>query len=421
MYDLKKLDNNLQTLTVPMQGTKTVTVLAMVKTGSRYENKDNNGISHFLEHMFFKGTEKRPTSVDVAGELDNVGGEYNAFTGKEYTGFFVKVASEHVELALDVVSDILANSKFSKEEIEKEKGVIIEEINMFHDNPLIYIEDLFERCLYGDTPLGWDIAGPKENIRSFSREDFLKYFNSQYSAGNTILSMAGDISAEQGKELLTRYFGEFAHTEFQEKKGAKEEQERPEVELMHKDTGQANLSLGVRGYSIAHPDKYVVKVISAILGGSMSSRLFTELREKQGLAYYVRTQNEAMTDTGYITTRAGVPTEKIKQAVDIILNEYKRLTEERVGEEELQRIKDMIKGRSVLNLESSDHISEWYAESLALQEEVLTPEDFLSKIEKVTSEDIMRVAGDIFREDKLNLALIGPVEDKEKLRGYLKF
>jgi predicted Zn-dependent peptidase len=420
MYDLQKLNNGLQTLTIPMQGTKTVTVLAMVKTGSRYENERNNGISHFLEHMFFKGTENRPTSVDIAGELDGVGGEYNAFTGKEYTGFFVKVSSDKTELAMDVVSDILANSKFEEEEIKREKGVIIEEINMYHDNPLIYIEDVFEQCLYGESPLGREILGPKDNIRSFSRQDFLDYFNTQYSAGNIILTVAGDITSKESERLAGDHFGRQKNTEHKERENFNIDQEKPQVKLVIKETDQVNISLGVRSYGAGRPENYALKVLSALLGGSMSSRLFTEVREKQGLAYYIKAQSEIFTDVGYLTTRAGVPAEKLSQAIRTILGEYRKLIETKVNDRELRRTKDMIRGRAVLNLEASDSVCEWYAENMVLRNQVLTPEDFLSKIERVTADDIMRVAKDIFKQNNLNLALIGPVEDREELRRYLE-
>jgi predicted Zn-dependent peptidase len=420
MYKSTSLNNGLQLLTIPMQGTKTVTVLAMVKTGSRYESEQNNGISHFLEHMFFKGTEKRPTSIDIAGELDNAGGEYNAFTGKEYTGFFVKVASDKVELAMDVVSDILANSKFEDREIEREKGVIIEEVNMYHDNPLIYIEDVFEQCLYGETPLGREILGPKENIKAFTRQDFLDYFNTQYSAGNIILTMAGDISQEDGQKLAGQYFGKQKNTEHKTRQELDIQQQAPQVKAVAKETDQVNLSLGVRSYGAGRPENYALKVLSALLGGSMSSRLFTEVREKQGLAYYIKSQSEIFTDVGYLTARAGVPMEKLPQAIRTILGEYKKLTEVKVEDKELQRTKDMIKGKSILSLEASDSVCEWYAENMVLRNRVLTPEDFLSKIERVTAEDIMQVAQDIFKQNNLNLALIGPVENPEELKGYLK-
>jgi predicted Zn-dependent peptidase len=420
MYNLNKLNNGLQTLTVPMSGTKTVTVLAMVKTGSRYETKENNGISHFLEHMFFKGTEKRPTSIDIAGELDGVGGEYNAFTGKEYTGFFAKVGSGKTELAMDVVSDILANSKFEEEEIKREKGVIVEEINMYHDNPLIYIEDVFEQCLYGDTPLGREILGPKENIKKFSQKDFLDYFKTQYSAGNIFLVVAGDISPEEGQKLAGKYFGEQKNTEYKGRENITEAQEEPAVKAVNKDTDQVNFSLGVRSYGAGDPKNYALKVLSSLLGGSMSSRLFTEVREKQGLAYYIKTQTETFTDGGYLTARAGVPVEKLEQAVKTVLNEYRKLTAEKPEERELRRTKDMIRGRSVISLESSDHVSLWYAENMVLEDKVLTPEEFLSKIDRVTAEDVREVAEDIFKENNLNLAVIGPNNNEENLKEILK-
>lgn len=418
MYKQTKLNNGLKVLTTPIKGTKTVTVLVLFKTGSKYENKENNGISHFLEHMFFKGTTNRPNTLDIAGELDSIGGEYNAFTGKEYTGYLMKVATDKVETALDVMNDILKNSKFEAEEIERERGVIIEEINMYHDNPMMYIEDIFEQCLYGDTPAGWEISGPKENVRKFQREDFLDYFNSQYGANNALVCAAGALP-ENMRDLLNKYFNNFQGSDYHGKGKIVEEQSSPQVKLHKKDTDQVNLSLGVRAYPAGDKNEAILKLMAVILGGSMSSRLFTQLRERQGLAYYVRTQSETYSDSGYLTTSAGVPQGMEGRAIGIILNEYKRLKEEKVDEKELKRNKDMIKGRTTIKLEASENVAEWFADSWVLRDKVLTPEEFLSKIEEVTAEDIQRVAQDIFTPHKLNLAVIGPFEEEEGFKKYL--
>jgi predicted Zn-dependent peptidase len=419
MHKQTKLNNGLRVLTAPIQGTKTITILALFKTGSKYENRDNNGISHFLEHMFFKGTINRPSTLDIAGELDSIGGEYNAFTGKEYTGYLIKVASGKIEIALDVIADILKNSKFESEEIERERGVIIEEINMYHDNPMMYIDDIFEQCLYGDTPAGWEISGPKENIRKFQRKDFQDYFNSQYGANNALVCAAGALP-ENMEELLEKYFNDLRQADHCDKDKVIEEQTTPRVKLHKKDTDQANLSLGVRTYPAGGKNEAVLKLMSVILGGSMSSRLFTQLRERQGLAYYVRTQAEAYSDSGYLTTGAGVPAGEEGRAISTILKEYKRLKEEKVGDKELQRNKDMIRGRTTIRLEASDNVAEWFADSWVLRDKVLTPEEFLSKIEETTAEDIQELAQKIFTPNKLNLAVIGPFEEEEGFKKYLE-
>ncbi len=292
MYNLKKLSNGLNLITIPMRGTKTATILVMVKTGSKYENKKNNGISHFLEHMFFKGTDKRPNTLAIALELDKVGGEYNAFTGKEYTGYWVKVESSQIKLALDVVSDMLINSKFEQKEIEREKGVIIEELNMCRDNPMMHIEDVFEELLYGNQPAGWDTIGTKGNILGFKRRDFIDYLTSQYGVQNVFVCVAGNLGAgtRHGaflREMVNKYFSKLQISDFQGKQPVKEKQTKPQVKLHYKKIDQANLSLGVRAFPIGHQDEFILKITSILLGGSMSSRLFIQLRERHGVAYYV--------------------------------------------------------------------------------------------------------------------------------------
>ncbi|MFH1523001.1 MAG: pitrilysin family protein [Patescibacteria group bacterium] len=413
------LKNNLKLITVPMTGTKTATILVVVGTGSKYENKKNNGISHFLEHMFFKGTKKRPNTLAISSELDGVGGEYNAFTTKEYTGYWVKVDSSKIKLAIDIVSDMLLNSKFDSEEINREKGVIAEEINMYHDNPIMYIEDVFETCLYGNSPAGWEIIGTKKNISSFKRQDFISYLESQYGAGNTVICVAGNMKNDIDK-LIDKYFFKLKQCGFKEKQAVKEKQGKPNVKLHYKKTDQANLSLGVRTYPINHKNEYILKVLGIILGGSMSSRLFTELRERRGLAYYVRTQTEFYTDSGYLTTQAGVPVDKIEEAIKVILKEYRKLTKVLVSEKELIKTKDLIRGRSTIQFESSDNVAGWYAKQGILREKILSPENFFKEIDKVKASDIKKVAKEIFSSKGLNLALIGPSKNEKKFEKILK-
>jgi len=424
MYKLTKLPNQLEVIASPISGAKTITVLVMAGTGSRFENKQTGGISHFLEHMFFKGTKKRPTTLAISSALDRVGGEFNAFTGKEYTGYFVKVEAGRLALALDVLSDMLLNSKFLAEEIEREKGVIIEELNMYLDNPLIYIEDLFEECLYGDTPAGRDTIGAKETILKFNRRQVLAYAGAQYSSDKMIVSLAGGLTPGALK-LIDKYFNNFSKKAYRDKLKTNDAQARPKLNLFYKKTDQAHLSLGVRTYAYGSPDEITAKIISIILGGTMSSRLFTELRERRGLAYYVRTHNEPYTDSGYLTTQAGVPIAKLAEAVKIILAEYKKLAEKSVSAEELNRVKECLIGRSALQLEASDSVANWYARQAILFKEqkrqgrMLTPENYYAKIRKVSASDIRRVAKEIFVNKKLNLAIIGPYEDRRKFEKML--
>jgi len=449
MYNLKTLKNKLRLITIPMRGTKTATVLVMVKTGSKYENKKNSGISHFLEHMFFKGTARRPDTLAISSELDGIGAEFNAFTGKEYTGYYVKAEAGKIDLAMDVVSDMLLNSKFDAKEIEREKGVIIEELNMYRDNPMIYIEDLFEELLYGDQPAGWDTIGTRENILGFKREDFIDYFDSQYGAQNTFVCVAGNVKPHPspllGKErgqriidkdlstphyqgggrrevekLTNKYFSKLKPSDLREKKSVQEKQTKPQIKLHYKKTDQAHLSLGVRAYALGHEDEFALKLLSVILGESMSSRLFIELRGRKGLAYSVRTQAEFYTDSGYLTAQAGVPKDKLRQAIAVILAEYKKIAEHLIDDEELERAKNLIKGQMAIQMESSSNVANWHGRQAVLRDEILTPEDFMKKVNKVSAQDIRQAARNVFVNQGLNLAVIGPFRDGNTMKGILK-
>jgi predicted Zn-dependent peptidase len=297
--------------------------------------------------------------------------------------------------------------------------VIIEEINMYHDNPVMYIEDVFEKCLYGDTPAGREIAGPKENIRKFKRQDFLNYFSSQYGVNSGVLCLAGRID-QRSEALAEKYFGKFRRTDFKDKLGTPEAQSEPQIKIHVKDGDQVNLSLGVRTGNTYHPDRFILRVLSVVLGGSMSSRLFTEIREKRGLAYFIQTQTEFYTDTGYLTTRAGVPEEKTEEAIKTILVEYRRLKNRLVSESELRRAKDLIRGRTIIGFEESDAVANWLGRQAVLKEKLMSADEFFARIEAVKAEDLRRAARDIFRNEKLNLALIGPFRNYDPFRKILK-
>jgi len=418
-YKVNILSNKIPLISVPIKGAPTATALVIIKAGSKYETRENNGLSHFLEHMFFKGTEKRPNTLALSSELDSLGGEYNAFTAKEFTGYWVKVAAPKLPLALDIISDMLLDSKIEAEEIEREKGVIIEELNMYEDNPLMHVEDVFEACLYGDTPAGWETIGTKKNIAGFKRADFLKYLESQYGAKSMYIVLVGGIKSDIKKEAA-KLFSKFKANKWQDKPAVKEAQKTPQLKVSYKKTDQTNLSLGVRAFPIGHPDEFKVKLLSIILGGSMSSRLFINLRERNGLAYYVRTMNETYSDSGYLTTQAGVPVAKVEAAIKIILAEYKKLTTELIGAKELKRAKDLLQGKSLLQMEATDNLATWYARQAILRRKIMTPGEFLKKINKVTASELRTVAQKIFVDNGLNLAIIGQAKT-EKLEKLLSF
>ncbi|HYK09023.1 MAG TPA: pitrilysin family protein, partial [Candidatus Eisenbacteria bacterium] len=325
-YKRTVLPNGLRVITVPMPSFESATVLLMVGAGSRYETAKNSGISHFLEHMAFKGTTKRPSAMDIAGLIDGIGGEFNAFTSKEATGYYVKAQSTHVETCLDLLSDMIANSLLDAKEIEKEKGVIIEEINMYEDTPMRNLGDVYEGLLYGDTPMGWDTAGTKEVVNSVTREDFEVYMKSLYSPHNMTVIVAGGIN-ETAEELVSKYFGPMSKFDTIVANKVVERQSKPAVYLKNKKTEQVQLALGVRTVGLDHPDEDALEVLAGILGGGMSSRLFNEVREKRGLAYYVRTNSDNYTDCGTLVTTAGVDPKRTKDAVKVILEELAKIRE----------------------------------------------------------------------------------------------
>lgn len=417
---LHQYENGLRLVVVPIKSTQTATVLVLVGTGSRYETKDINGISHFLEHMMFKGTVKRPNTIDISREMDSIGAEYNAFTGKEYTGYYAKASSGNLELITDVVSDIFLNSKLDGQEIEREKGVIAEEINMYLDNPPRYVGTLFERLLYGDQPAGWDIAGEKETIKKLNRGQFIDYFNSHYVAKDTIVAVAGNVDKDKVKdELIPKFFGSSRVGDKLERLPVVESQVKPELLLHGKKTDQTHFILGFRAFDMFSPKLEAAQVLSVILGGSMSSRLFISVRERQGLAYYIGSSVDTYTDHGYLGVQAGVNNSLADKAITTTLSECKKMKKEPVPEDELKKAKEFIRGRLLIGLESSDAVASFYANQWLLKNETLTPEEKLSKIMKVTAEDVRAVANEIFRPENLNLALIGPFEDKERFERLL--
>jgi predicted Zn-dependent peptidase len=407
----KTLENGLRVILAPLEKTQSFSVFIFVKVGSKYETKSKRGISHFLEHMCFKGTERRPDPLSISKELDRVGGVFNAFTSKDYTGYFVKVEKNYMPLALDVVSDIFLNSLFKEEEIEKEKTVILEEIKMIKDNPTLYIDVLFEKLLYGDQPAGWSIAGEEETVKNIKRKDILNWVNNFYLAPNTVLSIAGNFKVNEVLSKIKNYFLKLRPGKSPQKKKVIEKQKTPKKLIFQKDTEQAHIALGVRGFNLFHPLRYPFLVLATLLGGNMSSRLFQRLREKEGLAYYVHTDIETNPDTGYLCTFTGVDRSKIRDAVKIILEEYKNVTKE-ISEKEIELAKNYLKGRLMLSLEETNSLASFYGIQELLEKKILTPQQKIKEIDKVKKEDIQKASQMIFKPQKLNLALISPLKPK---------
>ncbi len=419
MFKKTILKNGLRVVTYPMENTKTLTLLILVAVGSKYETKEVNGISHLLEHMAFKGTERRPKTLDIAKELDKVGGVYNAFTSKEFMGFWVKVDSKHFDLASDVLSDMLFNSLFKAEEIEKEKRVIFEEINMIKDNPQGFVLEIWEKLLYNDQPAGWMISGEKDTLEKITRQDIVDYFQKYFSAQNTLIALAGDFKEKEALEKIQKFFDGFNSVQLIQKEAVRESQASPQILLDFKETGQAHLCLGVRAFNIFQKEKYPLTVLANLLGGIMSSRLFIKVREKEGLCYYIRTHIEHYSDTGYLMTHAGVENGNIEKAIKLILEEYKDLSQNKVPEDELRKAKDNIMGHVYLGLETSDAWASFLGLQEILEKKIMMPEETLAEIEKVTADDILKIAKEIFVPEKLNLAVVGPFKEEEKFRQIL--
>lgn len=414
--------NGLRVLTIPMPSFESATVMVMVGAGSRYETRLNSGISHFLEHMAFKGTQKRPSAMEISSLIDGMGGEFNASTGKEVTAFYIKSAADKAELSMDVLSDMLKNSKLDPAEIEKEKGVIIEEINMYEDSPMRSIGDVYERLIYGDTPLGWNIAGEKEIIKKVTRDDFLTYMKSLYSPHNMTVIFAGGIDPEKAVKLAEKYLGDMSRFGTLAFDKYAEGQDKPRFFLKTKKTEQAHIAIGFKTVKSDHPDKYPLEVLAAILGGGMSSRLFHEVREKRGFGYYIGTSADSYNDAGSLVTTAGIDPKKVGEAISIILEEHKKISNSKflISKSELTKAKEYLKGHMVLGLENSRSVSYFYAAQELLEKEIDNPDQIMKKIDAVTVDQIEKVAKKYFVEKGLNLAIIANFASGQEFEKLLK-
>ncbi len=413
-YKKTTLKNNLRIITAPMKETKTVTIMIGVGVGSRYERDDEAGISHFIEHMMFKGTKKRPVPRKIYEEIDSVGGKFNAFTGKSRTFYYVKVDAKHTDRVLDVIFDIFLNSKMDSREIEKERGTILQELSMYEDLPMKSVTDVFEKLLYGKHPLGREIIGTKKTINNLKREDFLNYLKQFYVASNTVVCVAGQLNENDILKKINNYFSKIRKGNKIDFERVTEKQASPKIKIKNKKSDQTHFILGVRAYNREHKDYYVMQLLANIFGGNMSSRLFIEIREKRGLAYYINADSEEYQDVGYFSVSAGVQHNKVKEVLEIILKEFKKITKRKVSELELQKAKDCIKGKMVMNLESSDAVAGFLLGQEILRGKIDDLKTVFKKIDKVTVDDILRVSKDIFVSEKLNLAIVGPQKRNER-------
>ncbi len=412
------LPNGLRLITVPMIDNPSVTVLVMVEAGSKYETKEISGLSHFLEHMVFKGTPKRPKAIDISRELDSFGAHYNAFTGQELTGYYAKVSSNRLDEVLDIVSDLYLNPLFETTEIEKEKGVIVEEIRMYQDMPNRDVQDVLNTLMHGDQPAGWNIAGTESNVRSFTREQLISYRNAHYVSNATTVVVSGSFDENTITSKIEKYFGSIKVSPKQNKKPVIENQSAPAIKLKFKETDQTHIAMAVRTFSIFDQRAATLNVLSTILGKGMSSRLFSKMRDQLGICYYVNAGVNLSTDHGDLSISAGVDVSRIDEAVKGILEECRRFKDELVSEAELQKAKDNIAGTSMLELETSEARSEFFGSQEVIKGKVDSLDEILAKIRKVTVQDIQKLAQEIFVDKNLNMAIVGKVKNESQIKEY---
>lgn len=419
-YEIEKLDNGLRVIYVPITQTNAVTVLMLVNTGSRFETKAENGISHFLEHMFFKGTASRPSTMMIANELDGIGASYNAFTSEEYTGFYVRCSKNKYQIAIDILGDIIQNSLFDEAEIIKEKGVIIEEINMYEDLPQKQIFDITKEHFYGDTPLGRSTLGTKNNIKSFDRNQFINYKSHHYLAKNSVVVIAGNGTKKDWKEQVVENFSHLDASEAPKAVDFIKFNKKNSVKTKYKKTDQAHMTIGINTLKRNDDKRFALKLVNNILGETMSSRLFTEVREKRGLAYYVGSDSWYFADCGALVAFAGVDTARLSEAIKVISEQIRKIANHSITKKELQKAKDNIEGKMYLGLEDSFSVAEFLAEHELLYNKIISPEEIVKKIKAVTLAEANDIILRLVKNDGLKLSLIGPYKSGVQFEKLIK-
>ncbi len=413
------LPNGLRLVTVPMADNPSVTVLVMVEAGSKYETKEINGLSHFLEHMVFKGTPRRPKASEISKELDSIGAHYNAFTGQEYTGYYAKAATRHFDKVLDVVSDMYLNPLFESAEIEKEKGVIIEELRMYKDLPQQHVHEVLAELMYADQPAGWPVIGTEQTIRSFTRDHFIAYRKDHYVSKATTVVVSGNINEQEVIEKVTKAFAGMETGNKKDKLDVDDSQKASAIKVQFKDTDQTHLVMAFRTFSIFDPRIYTMRLIAAVLGAGMSSRLFSKMRDQLGICYYIGASHSPSTDHGDLSITAGVDNSRVEEGIRGILEEIERIKKEPVSEAELRKVKDYLAGTMMLELETSDARAEYTGAQETIKKRIDSPEERIAAINKVTAEDMQKLAQEIFVPERMNLALIGKSKE-EDVKKYFK-
>jgi predicted Zn-dependent peptidase len=423
-YKLHYLPSGLRVLAVPMANLESVTVTVWVKTGSRNEEEKVGGISHFLEHMVFKGSAKRPSAKEISVAVDSIGGEFNAGTSKDWTNFYIKTSVNNLETAFDVLSDMVLNPLLKTDEIEREKGTIIQEIAMYEDTPMVKVGEVFENLIFAGNTLSWDTAGTPKTVKNITRDDFLRYRKMHYYSENMLVSVAGGVSEEKALELVKKYFADIKKSSSPEYKYQHFEtkQKLPQIKLKTKKEEQAHFILGFMADGRKYKGRYAQGLLSAVLGGGMSSRLWVEVRERRGLAYAVRTSVDRYLETGYIGTYAGVDPKRVDEAIKVILDQLYGITSGKypITIKELKDFKEFLKGRSALALEDTKMVSDFFSDQVLFMDHVLTPKEVFKKVDEVSLDEINFEAGRLFIPSRLNLAIIGNYNDEAKFKKLLR-
>ncbi len=420
MHQIKSLSNGLTLITVNLPHLESVTTLVAVGAGSRYETKKINGVSHFLEHMFFKGSRKYPSAEQIATLIDGIGAVNNAATDKEVTYYYIKSSAKHIKLSSDILSSMIKESLLAEDEIEREKGVIVEELRMYRDIPARYIWELYEKLQFGNQPLGWEIGGQEEIITKLVRENFLSYMKALYSPKNMALVYVGKLPRDIEK-VAEEFFLDLPPNSLRQFKPFKKvKQTKAKVNIFYKKTDQANIVLGVEGYDRDDERKYASRVLGTVLGAGMSSRLFIQVRERRGLAYHVSANSGSYKDTGAFTAYAGLKLEKVYEGLEVIKAELERTAMDKITVSELKKAKEMERGNIALRSESTNFLAEYFGTNFVLDREIETFDQYLQKIEAVTVDDLRGVAGELFKRERFNLQIIGPFKLKDKFLKILE-
>jgi predicted Zn-dependent peptidase len=411
MYEKTSLSNGLRVITAPMSHTRSVTVGVFIGTGSRYEKADRSGISHFIEHVCFKGTERRQTAREISEAIEGVGGILNGGTDKELTIYWCKVPHTHFADAVDVLADMICHSTFDPAELEKERQVIIEEINMCLDSPQHSVDLLIDEVIWPGQAMGRDVAGTKDTVSTISRDDMLAYMRSQYLANNSVVAVAGNVSHQEAVTIVEAALGGWDSGHRQQWYPADDLQPSARFRIERRETEQAHLCLAVRGLPLTHRDRFALDLLNVVLGDGMSSRLFLEIRERRGLAYSIHSYADHYLDTGALTVYAGIHPEQLPHCIEAVLTELRRLKEDSVPENELRKAKEFCKGRLLLRMEDTQSVTGWLGGQETLLGSIRSVEEVVSILESVSASEIRRVAEELFLSEKLNLAVVGPVEE----------